>query len=134
MFTETQFQALTIARLTLWTLHTETTVILRDQAHLWPGNYKVTLEVMDQQGKSCADAQVLDVLVCTCLEDTKSCVALETSTKFGVSGVLLLLLGLLLLLCEYMGCTLRVHGLYLLEWTLITICMQIPSAHTNAAK
>ena len=103
--TETQFQALTIARLTLWTLLTETTIILRDQAHLWPGIYTVTLVIMDQQGKSCADAQVLDVLVCTCLEDTKSCVARNTSiAKFGASGVLLLLLGLLLLLCEFMGC------------------------------
>ncbi|CAL8279843.1 unnamed protein product [Lota lota] len=76
-----------------------TTVILRDQANLWPGNYKVALEITDQQGKSCADAQVLNVLVCTCLGDTKTCVARGTSTaKFGASGVLLLLLGLLLLL------------------------------------
>uniref|UniRef100_A0A8C5F7T6 Desmoglein 2 n=1 Tax=Gadus morhua TaxID=8049 RepID=A0A8C5F7T6_GADMO len=84
-----------------WTIEpfNKTTVILRDQAHLWPGYYKVTLEVTDQQGKSCAAAQVLDVLVCTCREDTESCVARETSTaKFGASGVLLLLLGLLLLL------------------------------------
>uniref|UniRef100_A0A8C5FAX4 Desmoglein 2 n=1 Tax=Gadus morhua TaxID=8049 RepID=A0A8C5FAX4_GADMO len=87
-----------------WTIEpfNKTTVILRDQAHLWPGYYKVTLEVTDQQGKSCAAAQVLDVLVCTCREDTESCVARETSTaKFGASGVLLLLLGLLLLLCEF---------------------------------
>lgn len=81
-----------------------TTVILRDQARLWPGKYKVVMEIKDQQGKSCGDVQVLDLMVCTCIKGAKSCVSRSTSgAVFGASGVLLLLLGLLLLLCEYSG-------------------------------
>ncbi|KAG7214811.1 hypothetical protein INR49_010703, partial [Caranx melampygus] len=84
-----------------WTVEhlNETTAIIRDQAKLWPGIYKVALEVRDQQGKSCIDVQMMDVVVCTCLEGTKTCVLTEKKTSgFGASGVLLLLLGLLLLL------------------------------------
>ncbi|KAG7525885.1 desmoglein-2-like [Solea senegalensis] len=84
-----------------WTVehHNETSAILRDQVNLWPGIYQVRLEVKDQQGISCGDAQVVDVTVCNCLKDTKACVARSTSTTgLGVGGVLLLLLGLLLLL------------------------------------
>ncbi|XP_054623900.1 desmoglein-2-like protein [Dunckerocampus dactyliophorus] len=76
-----------------------TTALLRDQAFLWPGFYQVAVEVKDQQGKSCADIQMLDITVCTCHESTKTC--LDRSTKhssFSVAGILLLLLGLLLLL------------------------------------
>ncbi|XP_041659024.1 desmoglein-2-like [Cheilinus undulatus] len=77
----------------------ETAAILRDEANLWPGIYKVVVEVKDQQGKSCADVQVMDVIVCTCAENTRTCVGRTTKTSsFGASGVLLLLLGLLLLL------------------------------------
>ncbi|XP_077414827.1 desmoglein-2-like protein [Vanacampus margaritifer] len=76
-----------------------TTAILRDQEHLWPGMYKVAVEIKDQQGVSCADVQMLDVVVCTCEENTRTCVAhIERHSDFGVSGILLLLLGLLLLL------------------------------------
>uniref|UniRef100_A0A7N5ZWY6 Cadherin domain-containing protein n=1 Tax=Anabas testudineus TaxID=64144 RepID=A0A7N5ZWY6_ANATE len=84
-----------------WTVEhlNETTAILRDQANLWPGTYKVAVEVKDQQGKSCADVQMMDVVVCTCHEDTKACLSRSTSTKvFGTAGILLLLLGMLLLL------------------------------------
>ncbi|KAM3866217.1 desmoglein-2-like protein [Diretmus argenteus] len=84
-----------------WTVEhlNETSAILRDHANLWPGIYKVALEIKDQQGKSCADVQVMDVVVCTCHETIKTCVARETGTAtFGAPGVLLLLLGLLLLL------------------------------------
>lgn len=88
---------------------TETSVILRDQANLWPGNYKVSLEITDQQGKSCTEVQVLNVLVCSCLENTRACVARETSTaKFGALGVLLFLLGLLLLIREYIVVVIRI--------------------------
>ncbi|XP_074545677.1 desmoglein-2-like protein [Halichoeres trimaculatus] len=77
----------------------ETAAILRDEANLWPGNYKVVVDIKDQQGKSCADVQVIDLIVCTCAENTKACVARRTKTStFGASGILLLLLGLLLLL------------------------------------
>ncbi|XP_030608214.1 desmoglein-2-like [Archocentrus centrarchus] len=77
----------------------ETTVILREQADLWPGIHRVTLKITDQQGKSCADFQTIDVTVCTCQKNTKACLSRTTSTAtFGAPGVLLLLLGLLLLL------------------------------------
>ncbi|XP_034559697.1 desmoglein-2-like [Notolabrus celidotus] len=77
----------------------ETVAIFRDEANLWPGIYKIAVEIKDQQGKSCADLQVMDVTVCTCAENTKTCVARRiTTSSFGASGILLLLLGLLLLL------------------------------------
>ncbi|XP_019734725.1 desmoglein-2-like isoform X5 [Hippocampus comes] len=77
----------------------ETTAILRDQEHLWAGMYKVAVEIKDQQGKSCADVQMLDVVVCTCEANTRTCTAhIERRSDFGVAGILLLLLGLLLLL------------------------------------
>lgn len=80
----------------------ETTVILRDHANLWPGKYKVRVDIKDQQGKSCADVQTMDVVVCTCDDNTKNCKpAGPTSKNFSPSGILLLLLGLLLLLREY---------------------------------
>uniref|UniRef100_A0AAX7U693 Desmoglein 2 n=1 Tax=Astatotilapia calliptera TaxID=8154 RepID=A0AAX7U693_ASTCA len=77
----------------------ETTVILREENYVWPGVHKVTLKITDQQGKSCADAQIIDLTVCTCNKNTKSCVSRSTSTAtFGAAGILLMLLGLLLLL------------------------------------
>ncbi|KAK5617770.1 hypothetical protein CRENBAI_000380 [Crenichthys baileyi] len=79
----------------------ETTVLLRDQGNLWPGTYKVSLNIKDQQGKSCAAPQIMDVTVCTCHETTKSCLLRRTAKAiFGAGGILLMLLGLLLLLCE----------------------------------
>ncbi|KAM4605608.1 desmoglein-2-like protein [Polymixia lowei] len=76
-----------------------TTAILRDNANLWPGDYKVTLDIQDQQGRSCTDVQVLNVIVCTCNKNAKTCVDHRTGTAtFGAPGVLLFLLGLLLLL------------------------------------
>ncbi|XP_053738388.1 desmoglein-2-like protein [Synchiropus splendidus] len=84
-----------------WTVehYNDTTAILRDQASLWPGIYKVQLLVKDQQGKSCTDLQVMDVVVCTCHETTKTCLARNRKTsEFGAPGILLMLLGFLLLL------------------------------------
>ncbi|XP_077472123.1 desmoglein-2-like protein isoform X2 [Stigmatopora argus] len=76
-----------------------TTAILRDQEHLWPGMYKVAVEIKDQQGKSCDSIQMLDMVVCTCEKNTKTCVSRdERRAEFGVAGILFLLLGLLLLL------------------------------------
>ncbi|XP_036374470.1 desmoglein-2-like [Megalops cyprinoides] len=79
----------------------DTTAILRPHDHLWPGSYRVAVEIKDQQGKACLDEQVLDVMVCTC-EDGEGVVACgnrETpSAVFGAPGLGLLLLGLLLLL------------------------------------
>lgn len=79
----------------------ETSIILREQKKQWPGIYKVAVEVKDQQGKSCGEVQTMDVVVCTCHEDSRTCVPRSaTSTNFSSSGILLLLLGLLLLLRE----------------------------------
>ncbi|KAM3605035.1 uncharacterized protein V6R79_019638 [Siganus canaliculatus] len=84
-----------------WTVEplNETSAILRDHASLWPGIYKVAVEVKDQQGKSCDEVQVMDVVVCTCKEDRQTCNSRTGKvTSFGAPGILLLLLGLLLLL------------------------------------
>uniref|UniRef100_A0A673CQ58 Desmoglein-2-like n=1 Tax=Sphaeramia orbicularis TaxID=375764 RepID=A0A673CQ58_9TELE len=59
----------------------ETAAILRDQANLWPGIHKVTLEIKDQQGKICTNDQTMVVTVCTCDENTKTCSARRTKTK-----------------------------------------------------
>uniref|UniRef100_A0A8C7SLH4 Desmoglein 2 n=1 Tax=Oncorhynchus mykiss TaxID=8022 RepID=A0A8C7SLH4_ONCMY len=77
-----------------------TTAILRDHAHMWPGHYKVAVEISDQQGKACADTQVLNVVVCTCDQVNKVCIERRTGTDItlGAPAILLLLLGLLLLL------------------------------------
>ncbi|CAB1317409.1 unnamed protein product [Coregonus sp. 'balchen'] len=77
-----------------------TTTILRDHAHLWPGHHKVAVEIHDQQGKGCADVQILNVIVCTCDEVNKVCFDRLTGkdVTLGAPAVLLLLLGLLLLL------------------------------------
>uniref|UniRef100_A0A3Q3X8L9 Cadherin domain-containing protein n=1 Tax=Mola mola TaxID=94237 RepID=A0A3Q3X8L9_MOLML len=82
----------------------ETTVILRGQDNLWPGNYKVTVEVKDQQGKSCTDVQVMEVIVCACHETTKTCVPRSAkTTTLGASGykceISVLVIPLLLLFC-----------------------------------
>uniref|UniRef100_A0A4W5MFL5 Cadherin domain-containing protein n=1 Tax=Hucho hucho TaxID=62062 RepID=A0A4W5MFL5_9TELE len=76
------------------------TAILRDHAHLWPGHYKVAVEIHDQQGKACADIQILNVVVCTCDQVNKVCFDRVTGkdVTLGPPAVLLLLLGLLLLL------------------------------------
>uniref|UniRef100_A0A4W5NDA5 Cadherin domain-containing protein n=1 Tax=Hucho hucho TaxID=62062 RepID=A0A4W5NDA5_9TELE len=85
-----------------WTVEhlNATTAILRDHGHLWPGHYKVAVEISDQQGKACADIQILNVVVCTCDQVNKVCFARETGkdVTLGASAILLLLLGLLLLL------------------------------------
>ena len=60
----------------------------------------MAVDVKDQQGKACDDVQMIDVTVCTCEED-KTCKGRAVKTaEFGAGGILLLLLGLLLLLCE----------------------------------
>lgn len=84
-----------------WTVEhlNETTAILRDHGNLWPGIYKVAVEIKDQQGVACDTVQMIDVTVCTCQENTGACVSRRKSTaRFGAAGILLLLLGLLLLL------------------------------------
>ncbi|KAJ8279866.1 hypothetical protein COCON_G00069320 [Conger conger] len=78
-----------------------TSVILRTHDNLWPGAYKVALEVADQQGHSCPDKQVMEVQVCTCKDpSTPDCSdrAGSTGASFGGAGVGLLILGALMLL------------------------------------
>ncbi|KAK9979960.1 hypothetical protein ABG768_013362 [Culter alburnus] len=74
----------------------DTTAIFRSQKTLWPGVYHMFVDVSDQQGKICA-GQMLQIEVCTC-DASKVCLPEKTVTRFGVSGVFLMLLGLLLLL------------------------------------
>uniref|UniRef100_A0A6Q2XA59 Cadherin domain-containing protein n=1 Tax=Esox lucius TaxID=8010 RepID=A0A6Q2XA59_ESOLU len=85
-----------------WTVENlnATTTILRDHAQLWPGYYKVDMEITDQQGKACAEVQTLNVAVCTCHEVNEVCLARQSNTNvtLGAPAILLLLLGLLLLL------------------------------------
>ncbi|XP_051553435.1 desmoglein-2-like protein [Myxocyprinus asiaticus] len=92
-----EFKVNTKSTLQSWSVEhlNDTTAILRSHEMLWPGQYRVFVEVRDQQGKFCA-GQVLQVDVCTC-DVTKVCLR-ERETRFGASGVLLMLLGLLLLL------------------------------------
>ncbi|XP_061111874.1 desmoglein-2-like protein [Conger conger] len=83
-----------------WTVepaNNSTSVILRANQKLWPGWYKVQLDVWDQQGKACDKPQVLKVEVCTC-EGEKTCNRIVPSATFGVLGLGTLLLALLLLL------------------------------------
>uniref|UniRef100_A0A8C7MK90 Cadherin-4 n=1 Tax=Oncorhynchus kisutch TaxID=8019 RepID=A0A8C7MK90_ONCKI len=92
-----------------WTVEhlNATTAILRDHAHMWPGHYKVAVEISDQQGKACADIQILNVDVCTCDQVNKVCFAwkMGKDVTLGASAILLLLLGLLddLLIYDYEG-------------------------------
>ncbi|XP_051738561.1 desmoglein-2-like isoform X2 [Ctenopharyngodon idella] len=74
----------------------DTTVIFRSETTLWPGVYHVFVDVSDQQGKICA-GQMLRIDVCTC-DTSKVCLPEKTVSRFGVSGVFIMLLGLLLLL------------------------------------
>ncbi|XP_051738655.1 desmoglein-2-like [Ctenopharyngodon idella] len=74
----------------------DTTAIFRPETTLWPGVYHVFVDVSDQQGKICA-GQMLRIDVCTC-DTSKVCLPEKTVSRFGVSGVFLMLLGLLLLL------------------------------------
>lgn len=76
----------------------DTTAIFRSQTTLWPGVYYVFVDVRDQQGKICT-GQMLRIDVCTC-DESKVCLPEKRVTTFGASGVFLMFLGLLLLLCE----------------------------------
>lgn len=99
---------------------------MHSQEILWPGHYTVGLDVQDQQGKSC-EVQKLEVRVCTCTEEqvcqpqTRS----SSSTVLGAGGVLVLLLGILLLLCEY-------HHLSLVMFsTALRSCFKYECSHGN---
>ncbi|KAL6486226.1 hypothetical protein MHYP_G00056180 [Metynnis hypsauchen] len=76
--------------------------VLVPQESLWPGSYKVTMEIKDQQGLACPDKQVLQIEVCTCSEEgtcSHSRTAKTAATaSFGTLGICFLLLGFLILL------------------------------------
>ncbi|TRY54212.1 hypothetical protein DNTS_030475 [Danionella cerebrum] len=74
----------------------DTTAIFRSKHTLWPGMYQLYVNVWDQQGKICA-SQELRVQVCSC-DTTRVCRRERVVIRFGVSGVLLMLLALLILL------------------------------------
>ena len=85
----------------------DTSATLTPSESIWPGRYTVGLMIRDKQGMSCPDTQLLDLNVCSCIEE-KICVggsaairAKPSSFKFGLSGIMVLFLGVLLLLCEY---------------------------------
>ncbi|KAL7871869.1 hypothetical protein SRHO_G00068520 [Serrasalmus rhombeus] len=76
--------------------------VLIPQESLWPGSYKVTMEIKDQQGLACPDKQVLQIEVCTC-SDEGTCshsraVKTAATASFGALGIGFLLLGFLILL------------------------------------
>ncbi|XP_036374153.1 desmoglein-2-like [Megalops cyprinoides] len=83
-----------------WTVErlNDTTAILRAKESLFPGSYKVTLEIADQQGEFCPERQVMKVDVCTCTEN-RVCKAKDgTGAGFGALGTGLLVLGIVMLL------------------------------------
>ncbi|XP_066533207.1 desmoglein-2.1-like [Hoplias malabaricus] len=75
---------------------------------LWPGSYKVSMEIKDQQGLACPETQVLEIEVCTCSEEgfckqdprsgIKPSFQKASSASLGASGIGILLLGVLILL------------------------------------
>uniref|UniRef100_A0AAR2J712 Uncharacterized protein n=1 Tax=Pygocentrus nattereri TaxID=42514 RepID=A0AAR2J712_PYGNA len=76
--------------------------VLIPQESLWPGSYKVTMEIKDQQGLACPDKQVLQIEVCTCSEEGtcshSRAVKTAATASFGAPGIGFLLLGVLILL------------------------------------
>ncbi|XP_059197237.1 desmoglein-2.1-like [Centropristis striata] len=85
----------------------DTSTSLRALKPLWPGHYKVTFIIEDQQGLACPDPQQLDLHACSC-EGADTCRELvsagrvaslkETSSSLGGLGVGAVILGLLMLL------------------------------------
>ncbi|XP_042272827.1 desmoglein-2-like [Thunnus maccoyii] len=85
----------------------DTSASLRALRPLWPGQYRVSLIIQDQQGLACPDPQLLELHVCTCEEGGTCRVAgtnaqqaflWESSSTFGGVGLGAMILGLLTLL------------------------------------
>ncbi|XP_058495080.1 desmoglein-2.1-like [Solea solea] len=90
----------------------ETTAALHSQEALWPGTYKLQVEVSDNQGLSCPDKEVFHVDVCTCgtaetcyrkLQTPSSELAAPAIGLMFLAMCLLLLLLLFLLYCQCGG-------------------------------
>ncbi|KAM9849232.1 uncharacterized protein ACBR49_008487 [Aulostomus maculatus] len=79
-----------------------TTAALKSREALWPGSYKLQVEVSDAQGLSCPANEIFTVDVCTC-EEQRDCGIRTarvgtTSTEISTSAIALLLMGMCLLL------------------------------------
>ncbi|KAM7388784.1 hypothetical protein PAMP_024934 [Pampus punctatissimus] len=80
----------------------ETSAALHSVEALWPGSYKLQVEVLDAQGVSCPASEVFTVDVCTCV-DTRNCSVwasrlVTSSSELSISAIGLLLMALCLLL------------------------------------
>ncbi|KAM7410638.1 hypothetical protein PAMA_001871 [Pampus argenteus] len=80
----------------------ETSAALHSVEALWPGPYKLQVEVLDAQGVSCPANEVFTVDVCTCV-DTRDCSLLAArlvtpSSELSISAICLLLMAMCLLL------------------------------------
>lgn len=85
-------------------LSLETSAAVHSREGLWPGVYKLQVEVSDAQGLSCPANEVFTVDVCTCV-DTEDCSLRTarlwtTSSELSAPAIGLLLMALCLLMCE----------------------------------
>ena len=84
----------------------ETTAALHSHEWLWPGVYKLEVEVADEQGLSCPDNEEFELEVCTCgpsqhcVPKTAERIGQTTSTQLSAPALGLLLSVMCLLLCE----------------------------------
>uniref|UniRef100_A0A3Q2E734 Desmoglein-2-like n=1 Tax=Cyprinodon variegatus TaxID=28743 RepID=A0A3Q2E734_CYPVA len=76
--------------------YNDTAAIVKPKQNLPPGVYEVTLMVKDQHGQTCLDPQKIYIIIC----QTRKVDANPVS-KLGNAGLGVLLLGLMLLICEY---------------------------------
>ncbi|CAL8347463.1 unnamed protein product [Gadus morhua 'NCC'] len=95
----------------------ETTAALHSHEWLWPGVYKLEVEVADEQGLSCPDNEEFELEVCTCgpsqhcVPKTAERIGQTTSTQLSAPALglllsvmcLLLFIPLLLLFCQCGG-------------------------------
>lgn len=91
---------------------TDTSALLRAPQQISPGVYRISLVVTDSQGRRCETPESLTLEVCQC--DSRDTCGTPVPTKtpstengkrsswrLGPAAIGLLLLGLLMLLCEY---------------------------------
>ncbi|XP_076135362.1 uncharacterized protein LOC143117500 [Alosa pseudoharengus] len=82
----------------------DTTAAFWAKEPLWPGMYRITVEVSDAQGSTCPDRQTMEVVVCTCDEGGgcgfKAAANKQTSSSVnvGMTTIGLMILGLALIL------------------------------------
>lgn len=85
-------------------IFSDTTAAFWAQETLWPGVYRITVEVFDAEGLSCPDKQTVEVQVCTCDEggDCSLRAAQQTGSSWnvGLPAIALMFLALALILCK----------------------------------